>query len=42
MPPRAITRGAWTPAERLGAMIVAWAVVIVLISIGAVVWAVLT
>jgi hypothetical protein len=42
MPPRAITRGAWTPAERVGAVIVLWAAVITIISIGVILWAVLT
>lgn len=40
MPPRAITRGAWTPAERVGAIILVWTAVIVLLSLLAIGWGV--
>ena len=42
MPPRAITRAAWTTEERIGAALVVWTAVITLVAIGCIVWAVVT
>jgi hypothetical protein len=38
MPPKAISRQAWTTPERIGAAIILWTGLIVGLSIGIIVW----